>query len=104
MLENQVAPLFVARRVLKERTLQEVGRAPYTLRGWAILDRWAMNSPAALQALEAQGGIEALKVRLLDQQDLESRAMLDYCELVDAGTPELEILALTGIATELLQV
>lgn len=26
MLENQVAPLFVARRVLKERTLQEVGR------------------------------------------------------------------------------
>lgn len=31
MLENQVAPLFVARRVLQAPSLLEVGRSPYPL-------------------------------------------------------------------------
>lgn len=102
MIEKDAQPLSVARRVLGIEALAVIGRAPFTRRGWAILDRWAMNSPASLRALEAQG-LHALQSRLLAQQEREADALLAYSDQAAAGVPELELLQLAGIDTELAQ-
>lgn len=101
MIENNAPPLTVAKRVLlRPESLAIVSRQPFTLRGWAILDRWAMNSPAALQSLEGQG-LQALTARLLEQQERESNAVLAHVDQAAAGMPELELLQLAGVDTEL---
>lgn len=101
MIENNAPPLTVAERVLLHpESLAAVSRQPFTLRGWAILDRWAMNSPAALQSLEGQG-LQAFTTRLLEQQERESNAVLALVDQVAAGVPELELLQLAGVDTEL---
>lgn len=100
MLIGNVQPLEVAARVLKLETLMEVRKAPYNLQGWKILDRWAMNSPERLKALETAGEMVLLS-RLLGQQNLEQTILLESLALADEGMMEHEILALREIATEL---
>lgn len=100
MLIGNVQPLEVAARVLKLETLMEVRKAPYNLQGWKILDRWAMNSPERLKALETTGEMVLLS-RLLEQQNLEQTILLESLALADEGMMEHEILALREIATEL---
>lgn len=100
MIENDPLPLEVARRVLAASTLAVLGRSPFTRRGWAILDRWAAHYPDALKAFEAWGR-GALQERLLEQQERESRALLELADQADAGLSEMELLELAGIDTSL---
>lgn len=100
MLIGNVQPLVVAARVLRPETLAEVRKAPYNLQGWKILDRWAMNSPARLKALEADGEMVLLS-RLLEQQNLEHTILVESLALREEGMMDHEILAQREIATEL---
>jgi len=100
MLIGNVQPLEVAARVLKSETLMEVRKAPYNLQGWKILDRWAMNSPEQLKALETAGEVVLLS-RLLEQQNIEQTILLESLALSEEGMMEHEIMALREIATEL---
>ena len=97
MIEGNPQPLAVAARVLKPETLAAVrGLADYSLRGWRILDRWALNSPDALRRLESEGEVVLLG-RLLEQQRIEQRAI----DRQPIGLSELEALAIAKIQTEL---
>lgn len=100
MIENNAPPLEVARRVLAVQTLAALGRSPFTRRGWAILDRWAAQDPEALKAYEAWGR-GALEARLLDQQERESRALLELADQAGAGLSDMELLDLAGVETTL---
>src|SRR5690349_13677984 len=66
--------LAKAKALLEPDTIACVCKAPFNVRGWKILERWAANSPAALQDLERRGLVAFLN-RLRDQQQLESRAL-----------------------------
>jgi len=91
--------LTKARSLLDPETMTEVCKAPFTLRGWKILERWAANSPGALQALESRGLVWFL-TRLREQQQLESAALeaqLGYLNHLAAR----EVLELAQIETEL---
>lgn len=101
MLEGNTKPLEIAARVLSPQSLNLVARAPFSRRGWAIADRWAMNSPQELRALEGKGA-ELLTARLLVQQEREEKALLDNAEMLDSGTAEHEVLVLAQVETELL--
>ncbi|WP_035534259.1 hypothetical protein [Paraburkholderia sacchari] len=100
MLEGELKPLDIAKRVLKPDTISSVRQGPYHLRAWKILDRWALNSPQQLKALETEGEVVLLG-RLLDQQTLEHEALLDASEMLTQGVSESEILAMANIPTEL---
>lgn len=96
MIEGQTEPLVQAAKVLKMSTLRAASKAPYNRFGWAILDRWAMNSPRQLIELEAQGEVILLG-RLLEQQTIEQEALTN-------ATPEMaphETLAMREIESEL---
>lgn len=101
MLEGKTKVLEIAARVLKPETLKAVSKAPYTLQGWNILDRWAMNSPAQLKALESKGEIVLLS-RLLEQQETESGILLEQIEAKAAGLADHEILQMNQVQTELM--
>jgi hypothetical protein len=101
MLEGNLKPLDVAKRVLLPETISSVRSKPYHLCGWKILDRWAMNSPAKLKALENEGEV-ALLGRLLDQQVIEHTILLEAAEQLQEGVTEYEILTQSGVQTELL--
>lgn len=97
MIEGNPQPLALAGRVLQPVTLAAVrSLADYSLRGWRILDRWALNSPDALRDLEAEGEVVLLG-RLLEQQRIEQRAV----DRQPVGLPELEALAIAKVQTEL---
>lgn len=100
MLIGNVQPLAVAARILKPETLANVRKAPYNLQGWKILDRWAMNSPVRLKALEAAGEMVLLS-RLLEQQNTEQTILVESLALREAGLMEHEILEQREIPTEL---
>ncbi|WP_063828885.1 hypothetical protein [Paraburkholderia sprentiae] len=100
MLEGQLKPLDVAKRVLQPDTISSVRQSPFHLRAWTILDRWALNSPQRLKALETQGEVILLG-RLLDQQTAEHEALMDASEMLQTGVSESEVLALANISTEL---
>ena len=100
MLEGQLKPLDVAKRILNADTISSVRQSPFHYRAWMILDRWALNTPQQLKALEAQGEV-ALLGRLLDQQTAEHEALLGASEMLSTGTTELEVLTMANIATEL---
>lgn len=97
MIEGTPQPLAVAARVLKPETLAAVrDLADFSLRGWRILDRWALNSPDALRRLESEGEVVLLG-QLLVQQRIEQRAI----DRQPVGVPELEALAIDKVQTEL---
>lgn len=100
MLTNDSPPLALASRVLKIETLRAVARQPFNRFGWSILDRWAFNSPAALQALEAQG-LDALRARVLEQQEREVEALLELSPGLGSSVPDSEVLAYAEVHTEL---
>lgn len=100
MLIGNIQPLVVAARVLKPETLVKVRKTPYNPQGWKILDRWAMNSPERLKALEADGEMVLLS-RLLEQQNIEQTILVESLALREEGLVEHEILAQREIATEL---
>lgn len=100
MLEGKMKPLEIAARVLSMATLKGVARSPFTSRGWAIADRWALNNPTALAALEGKGW-EVLRARLLSQQEIETKTLLANAESLDSGAAEHEVLSLAEIDTEL---
>lgn len=96
MIEGQTKPLAQASKFLQMSTLRAVSKVPYNRFGWAILDRWATNSPRQLVELEAQGEVVLLG-RLLEQQNREQEALTD-------ASPEMaphETLAMREIESEL---
>lgn len=74
MLDRQTYPLEIARKVLKPETINDVRSEGYTLLGYSILDRWALNSPDELKKLEAMGDAEFM-LKLYGQQQTEARAL-----------------------------
>jgi hypothetical protein len=71
MMNAQPQPLERAAQVLTLETLAEVNRnRSFNRFGMSILDRWAMNQPDQLKALETQGEIMLL-IRLYEQQQKE---------------------------------
>ena len=102
MIDNAYQILDIAAEVLQPETIQLINRPSIHLRGWKILDRWALNSPEKLKALEAQGRILFLD-RLLTQQKLEEDIMMlvSSLEAIRTGLTEHEILQMHEINTEL---
>ncbi|MBA1187403.1 hypothetical protein G7000_20310 [Pseudomonas stutzeri] len=100
---NNPAPLSIAAGVLAGTTLECVRHSPsFHLRGWQILDRWAVGNPGQLQRLEAEGEVILLG-RLLEQQEIEHQVLSSVAALEQRrqGLAEHEILALNEVATEL---
>lgn len=101
MLIGQQQPLSVAAQILKPTTIESVRRSPsFHLQGWKILDRWALNSPQKLLALEAQGEVILLG-RLLEQQKIEHEILSQSLDQRRNGLTEHEILTSSEIRTEL---
>jgi hypothetical protein len=94
-------PLSLAATVLNPSTLEAVRLSPsFHLRAWKILDRWALNSPSRLLALQAQGELILLE-RLLQQQEMEHQVLTAALSHSLIGLAEHEILAAQEIQTEL---
>ncbi len=78
--------LKVSSQVLTPKTMQELKKiAEIGLQGWKILDRWALDSPQKLQALEQEGFL-ILVNRLYQQQQTEMDILdkrVDYPHLTD---------------------
>ena len=102
MLDRPTNPLEIARRVLKPETIREVRSGGYTNSAYLILDRWALNSPDELKALEAQGDL-AFLIRLDQQQNTEKRALISESarQAKLRGMSDWEILELAGVDTAL---
>lgn len=100
MIENQVQPLAIAARVLNMDILDLVRKAPFNRFGWAIADRWALNSPAALVQLQEKGEV-VLFNRLLEQQKIEQEITFQNMAQINKGMTESEILSMNEITTEL---
>lgn len=100
MIENQVKPLVVAARVLNMNILNLVRKAPFNRFGWAIADRWALNSPAALVQLQEMGEV-VLFNRLLEQQKIEQEINIQNMAHPNEGMTKSEILSINEITTEL---
>ena len=98
MQTSQTKPLAFASTVLTQETLREVCKAPFTVQGWKILDRWAYNSPEKLRQLEAKGLVAFLN-RLRDQQTIEQEALM--AAPMNEGMAEHEVLTAAEINTEL---
>lgn len=102
MLDRPTAPLGIARTVLKPETIREVKSGGYTNSAYLILDRWALNSPDELKALEAQGEI-AFDLKLYGQQQTEAQALNSESarQARLRGMSDWEILEQAGIDTKL---
>ncbi|AYN19024.1 MULTISPECIES: hypothetical protein [Pseudomonas] len=101
MITNQTQPLEISARVLSQQTLASIRQSPsFSLQGWKILDRWALNNPERLKSLELQGELQLLS-RLLDQQALELTAINSLPVESKQGLTEHEILAMLEIETDL---
>ena len=101
MLTKATQPLEIAQRVLQIRTMYSVRKSPsFTLQGWKILDRWALNSREKLLALEAQGELVLLG-RLLQQQEIEQQVLTAARRTAWAGLSEMEIMQQQEIHTDL---
>ena len=98
MLDRQTYPLEIARKVLKPETINDVRSGGYTLRGYSILDRWALNSPEELKELEAKGSI-AFDLKVFGQQQTEARALSSETARQASlrGMSDYEILQSMGI-------
>ena len=103
MIEGQTPPLAIARKILKPETINEVRRTEgITNSAYLILDRWALNTPELLKALEAKG--DHFVMGKLDQQmTLEARTLNSDTawEMSQRGMSDWEILSELGVDTEL---
>ena len=101
MFTTATQPLEIAARLLKPATIQAVLQSPsFHLRGWKILDRWALNSPEKLGALEQAGEIILLG-RLLEQQQLEHHILTMAPPAETDSLSEQEILSAHEIRLDL---
>jgi hypothetical protein len=81
--------------------MEAIRQSPsYSLVGWRILDRWAMNTPEKLLDLESLGEVILLG-KLLTQQQLEQEALSRSTGPEFHGLMPHEILAMNEIMTEL---
>jgi hypothetical protein len=73
------------------------------IRASRILDRWALNSPDALQTLESARDFNLLKRRLMQQDLLEERALIsdEASRMMRRGMSMWEVLEMLGVDTEL---
>ena len=105
MIEGRTNPLEIASRVLKPETLREVRTLawPHPNSAYSILDRWALNNPDMLKALEANMGGFELLLRLDQQVNLEARTLFSDTAWMmrQSGMSDFEILSELGIETEL---
>ena len=105
MIEGRTNPLDIARRVLKPETIREVRAAewPHPNSAYSILDRWALNSPDMLQALEKDMDGFTLILRLDQQSGLEMRTLTSDTawKMSQRGMSDWEILSELGVDTEL---
>jgi hypothetical protein len=92
-------PLAMAAKLLRPATISEFRKLPYSAQGWKILDRWALNTPKELKALEQQDILDLLN-RVLDQQRLETKVLSEALPISE-GMAEHEILAQHAVNTEL---
>ena len=102
MLDKPTNPLDIARAVLSPETIRAVRQGGFTNSAYLILDRWALNNPVALRALEKQGEL-AFLLRLDQQQTLEKRTLCSDSawQANRQGMTDYEILQDAGIETEL---
>jgi hypothetical protein len=105
MIEGRTNPLDIARRILKPETMREVQVAewPHPNLAYSILDRWALNSPDMLQALETEQEGFVLILRLDQQANLEARTLNSDAawKMSQRGMSDWEILSELGVDTEL---
>jgi hypothetical protein len=103
MMSAQPQPLERAAQVLTLETLNEVNRnLSFNRFGLNILDRWAVNQPDELKALESQDPT-LLLIRLYGQQ-LKEQAILESPESQErlrGGLMPHEILSLHELPTSL---
>jgi len=102
MIEGQTAPLDIARRILKIKTLRQLKLDGFPNSAYLILDRWALNSPDLLRAWEAKEDHDLLD-RLEQQMTLEARTLNSDAagEMSRRGMSDWEILEQLGVDTEL---
>lgn len=102
MLDRQTAPLEIASRILEPETIREIrqNRQAIDRTGYQILDRWALNQPEELKALEMRDA-DLVMLRLYEQQELEGDALASptAAEMQSRGYSQWEILELMGIDT-----
>lgn len=103
MLDKQTKPLEIAQAVLKPETIQAIKAAQFSNQAYLILDRWAMNTPETLKALEKKGEL-SLIVRLDQQHTLEHRTLISDSARIasQTGMSDWEILQEAGIEMNLL--
>ncbi len=105
MMTEQPPLLSIAQKVLTLETILEVNRSPSINRfGMKILDRWALNSPEKLKALETQpNGLTLLLMRLIGQQTKEYKILMsaEAEEQLRTGLTEHEILSMHQVDSEL---
>ena len=105
MQTGQHRLLQAAQKVLKHETIMDIiNQSAVNRFGWAILDRWAINSPEKLKDLETlKAGVTSLLIRLLNQQAKEMDILTsdEGLEQQRMGLVPHEILAMHEVATEL---
>ncbi len=105
MMTEQPPLLSIAQKVLTLETILTVNSTPNINRfGFKILDRWAMNSPEKLKALESgPHGLTNLLMRLIGQQTKEYKVLMsqEAEAQLRAGLTEHEILSMARVDTEL---
>lgn len=100
MILNKTQPLEIAARILTAEHLALFRHQPFNLYGWTILDRWAMNEPAALKALQEEGTV-VIYDRLMQQQELEQGVLLENSAMLQGGLTPTEVLLSKGVPLNL---
>ena len=104
MQTGQPRLLQAAQKILKHETIMEIINQPAFNRfGWAILDRWAINSPEKLKELENNKRITMIMILALTQQAKEMEILTSDAGLEQqrTGLTPHEILEMRGVSTEL---
>lgn len=102
MLDRPTNPLEIAARVLRPETIFAIRNASFTNSAYLILDRWALNNPDELKALEERGEL-ALLVRLDQQETIEKQILCSDSGWLSSrqGMTDFEILRQAEIETDL---
>jgi hypothetical protein len=103
MIEGPTQPLEIAGKVLNLETLLWVNKIPnINTRGAKILDRWALNEPEKLKALEIDS-MDGLFMRVIGQQVKEAQVLESPrgMELLRNGLVEHEVLEMFGVKMEI---
>ena len=100
MIEGPTNPLEIASRVLKLETSHLVNETPsINSRGMSILDRWALNEPEKLKALETHSQ-SGLLMRVIGQQLKEAQVLEspEGLEMLRKGLAAHEVLEMYGVS------